>query len=151
MAWQKLIVAGLVAGVLSAVSQGLVWLFAGAPVVELFLRDARLTAALVLGRAIIDETNQWMVVVSWATTVHFVLSIGFAFAIIALTARLTFAHAVLVGGFLGLLLYVINLYGWTEAFPWFSASRSLNTALAHIVFGASAVWAYRRVTWRRRP
>lgn len=150
MAWQKLIVAGLVAGVLSTVSQGLVWLLGGAPVVELFLRDARLTAALVLGRSVIDETDQWAVVMWWATIVHFILSIGFAFAIIALTACLTFARAVLVGCFLGLLLYVINLYGWTEVFPWFAASRSLNTAAAHIVFGASAVWAYRMATWRRR-
>lgn len=143
MAWQKLVVAGLVAGVTSTLSQALVWLLSGAPLVDLFLRDARLTAAVVLGRSVLDETDRWAAVLSCATLLHFLLSIGFAAAIIALTRGLAFGRALLAGCLLGLLLYAINLYGWTLVFPWFAASRSLNTLLAHIVFGASAVGAYR--------
>lgn len=151
MVWQKFIVAGVVAGVASTLSQVLVWLLSGTPVAELLLRDARLTAALVLGRAIIDETDRWAVVMSCATIVHFILSIAFSYAIISLTARLTSARAVLAGGLIGLLLYAINLHGLTKVFPWFVAARSLNTAVAHIVFGASAVWAYRNTAWRKNP
>lgn len=151
MAWQKVIVAGVVAGVASSVSQGLVWLLSGTPVAETFLRDARLAAALVLGRAVIDQTDRWAVILSCATAVHFVLSIGFSFAIISLVDGLTSARAVLAGGLIGLFLYVVNLYGLTEVFPWFVVARGWSTAIAHIVFGASAVWSYRITASRGNP
>lgn len=147
----KLIAAGVVAGVVSTLSQGLVWLLSGSPVAELFLRDARLTAALVLGRNIIDQSDRWVLVLSCATIIHFVLSNVFSYATISLTVGLTLVRAVLAGGFLGLLLYAINLHGFTEVFPWFVVARSWNTAVAHIVFGASAVWTYRNTTWQRNP
>lgn len=144
----KLIVAGVVAGTASTLSQGLVWLLSGAPVVRLFLRDARLTAAVVLGRAILEETNRWLAVLFCAALVHLLLSIVFAFVIASFTASFKFVPSVLLGALIGFLLYIINLYGWTEVFPWFAESRSLNTAFAHIVFGVSAVWTYRTEMWR---
>lgn len=43
--------------------------------------------------------------------------------------------ALAAGGFYGLMLYMVNLYGLTMLFPWFSVARDWITLLAHLVFG----------------
>ena len=38
---------------------------------------------------------------------------------------------------LGLAMYVVNLYAFTYAFPWFAISRGPITLATHAVFGAA--------------
>jgi hypothetical protein len=43
----------------------------------------------------------------------------------------------------------VNLYGFTQIFPWFAQVRNPDTLLAHLVFGLSGAYAYRIATRRR--
>jgi hypothetical protein len=40
-------------------------------------------------------------------------------------------------------LYIINLYGFTALFPWFSIARDGITALTHLVFGLTLAGSLR--------
>ena len=51
--------------------------------------------------------------------------------------------ALITGAAFGLILYAVNMYGFTVIFPWFAASRDWITAAAHAAFGIAAAGAYR--------
>ena len=51
--------------------------------------------------------------------------------------------ALLAGLVFGAVLYVINMYGMTAIFPWFSAVRDWITIVAHLVFGTSVAAVYK--------
>lgn len=88
-----------------------------------------------------------------AMTLHMMLSIVFAvmFAIVIayVTNSASFGSALAIGGILGLILYVINLYAFTELFPWFARVRSWVTMIIHIIFGIVAVLSYAKLKTSR--
>ena len=130
--------AGLVAGVVAAVAQIVLWWLAGMPLPEMFFRDARLTAALVMGSGVLPppSTPQWDVLLV-ATLIHFTLSVAYALIPAYLAGRARSGQILLIGALYGLLIYVVNLYGLTLLFPWFAVARDWVSLVTHLVFGVT--------------
>jgi uncharacterized membrane protein YagU involved in acid resistance len=106
---------------------------------------ARMTAAITMGTVMLPPPDTFdLSVVLPSVVIHFALSLVYAlvFAFIA-KGRSMRADALLGAGF-GLLLYVINFYGFTSLFPWFAEMRHWSTALGQMVYGAvlGATYAY---------
>jgi hypothetical protein len=131
-----LLTVGIAAGILSTVAQLVLWRLAGMPVLETLFRDARLTAALLMGPTVLPppSTAQWDILLV-ASLIHFTLSISYTLAPALLLGRLAAGPAIVVGAVYGLGIYVVNLYGFTLLFPWFAVARDWVTLLTHIVFG----------------
>ncbi|QTD94882.1 sodium:proline symporter [Burkholderia anthina] len=138
------------AAVGSTVVELLLWWIVGDDAIHNLLRDARLTAAIAMGRrALGSSTGFDPVIMGVATLVHAALSLAYA-AVLAKTIRgLSPGPALVVGGVFGLVLYGVNLYGFTAIFPWFVQVRGGITLIAHLVFGITAAAVYRIV--RRSP
>jgi hypothetical protein len=66
-----------------------------------------------------------------------------------LIRRLPLYACLLAGGVFGLVLFAINMYGFTIFFPWFAAARDWITATAHVVFGIVAAGVYAKLAGRR--
>jgi hypothetical protein len=130
------LVAGVGAGVIATVVQVALWWLAGMPLAETLFRDARLTAALVMGRGVLPppSTPQWDILLV-ATLIHFALSFAYALIPAHLAGRLRTGPALITGGLYGLGIYAVNLYGFTLLFPWFAVARDWVTLVTHFVFG----------------
>lgn len=141
--------AGVIAGTVATLVQVVLWLLFTADFPGVLFRDARLTAALVLGARVLPPPATFdMAVWGVATVIHFALSIAYAAVIGPFCVRLEPARALAAGAVFGVALYVINLYGLTEIFPWFARARGWNAAVAHVAFGMTAVAAYRWLSFR---
>jgi hypothetical protein len=142
------IVAGVGAGIIATGVQLALWWIFAIPLPDILLRDARLAAAIVMGRSVLPPpaTFQWSVMLA-ATGVHFALSICYGLILAPVLSRLERWYALSAGALFGLLLYAVNMYGFTEIFPWFEASRDWITVAAHTAFGISAAVLYMR--WGR--
>lgn len=143
MNWIAALWASVAAAVISTVSELLLWATLTDALPGILWRDARLAAAIVLGSVALQPPATFdaklMLV---ATLVHFALSIAYAVALAAIIARLGTASSLIAGAIFGLMLYVINLYGFTAIFPWFAVARGGITLAAHVAFGLSASAAY---------
>lgn len=130
------LVVGLGAGVIATAAQLSLWWLSEMPLLETLFRDARLTAALVMGTGVLPppSTAQWDILLV-ATLIHFALSVIYALIPAYLASRLRTGPALLAGALYGLAIYVVNLYGFTLLFPWFVVARDWATLLAHLVFG----------------
>ena len=139
-----LLFAGLTAGIIATVVQMALWWLTQIPVFETLFRDARLTAALVMGNAVLPppSTAQWDILLV-ASLIHFALSIIYAVLPVLLVGRLQTGPALITGAFYGLVIYWVNLYGFTMLFPWFTAARDWVTLVTHLVFGIALVGASR--------
>lgn len=137
---QMVVIAGLGAGVIATVVQLVLWWLAGMPLPETLFRDARLTAALVMGIGVLPPpaTARWDIL-AVATLIHFFLSIAYAVIPAYLVDRVRTTPALLAGAIYGLTIYVVNLYGLTVFFPWFAVARDWVTLVTHLVFGISVV------------
>lgn len=138
-------VAGVAAGVVSTVAQLVLWALFTDALPEILFRDARLAAAIVLGREVLapQAEGSGLRVMAVATAVHFALSIAYGFAIAALVRRGGMGAALLVGAWFGAALFVVNMYGFTLVFPWFDVARDPITFAAHVVFGVSGATVYK--------
>ncbi|HEY0335759.1 MAG TPA: sodium:proline symporter [Burkholderiales bacterium] len=134
------VAAGIAAGISSTLAQMLLWLVFTDNFPEVLFRDARLTAGLLLGTAVLPPPESFdAIVMLVATVVHFSLSICYSAAIGAFTSRLKTTAGVVTGASFGAALYAVNLYGFTELFPWFVQARDWITFVAHLVFGLTVV------------
>ena len=141
--------AGIVAGILATLVQIVLWATFTNALPEVLFRDARLTAAIVMGRGVLPPPATFDGrVMLLAALLHFALSIAYAFAVACLVSGLRNAYTWLTGAVFGLLLYALNLYGFTSVFPWFEVARGWITAAAHVAFGVSAAGAYRLLARR---
>jgi uncharacterized protein YndB with AHSA1/START domain len=133
-------IVGLGAGTIATAAQLVLWWLAAMPVLETLFRDARLTAAMVLGSGVLppSSTAQWNVLLV-ATLIHFALSFAYALIPTHLAGQLRTGSALWIGALYGLILYVVNMYGFTLLFPWFAVVRDWMTVAAHIVFGVVLV------------
>ena len=139
--------AGLIAGTVATAAQMLLWWLSDHPVLSTLIRDARLTAAIVVGPGALPPPNtlDWGLI-GLATLIHLGLCIlyGLIFGDLierALKHRPT-GPTLLAGGLFGMAVYTINLYGFTVLFPWFSIVRDGITALTHLVFGLTLAGSY---------
>jgi uncharacterized protein YndB with AHSA1/START domain len=155
-AWAHAAAAGIAAGTVATVAQMALWRLAAWPLREMLWRDTRLAAAIVMGRGVLPppETFDWTILGA-ASAVHTALSIVYGLVLAPLVMRLNLGLALAAGALFGLLLYGVNMYGFTAVFPWFEASRDWITMMAHLVFGITlaAFCKYRngrgRAFWRR--
>jgi len=138
------LIAGLAAGIVATVAQFVLWWLVELPLAETFFRDVRLTAALVMGTSVLPppSTPQWDILLV-ATLIHFALSVTYALILAYLHGRLRTAPTLFAGALYGLVIYVVNLYGLTLLFPWFTVSRDWVTLLAHLAFGVALAGGYR--------
>ncbi|WP_175975936.1 sodium:proline symporter [Burkholderia sp. BCC1047] len=131
------------AAVGSTVIELLLWAIAGDDAVQNLFRDARLTAAIVMGRSVLGASGGFdPLVMGVATLVHAMLSLVYAAVLARLVRSLSLVAALFAGGAFGLLLYGVNLYGFTAIFPWFIPVRGAITLVAHLVFGITAAVVY---------
>jgi hypothetical protein len=146
---RAIIWAGVAAGISSTVAQVLLWLVFTDEFPAILFRDARLTAALVLGSGVLPPpatfaADAWLA----ATFIHFVLSICYVSLLSPFAVRYGAVLSLLMGAVFGVAIYAVNLYGFTELFPWFAQARGWIAAVAHVVFGMTAISAYRHVHFR---
>lgn len=142
--WCATIWAGVIAGTLATLIQVLLWLIFTDDFPTILYRDARLTAALVLGGSVLAPPATFDAgIMLAATLVHFALSIAYAALLAALTVRMGGVSALLAGAVFGVALYIVNLYGFTGIFPWFAQARGWIALIAHGVFGVTVISVYR--------
>jgi hypothetical protein len=142
--WRAAACAGLVAGGIATALQMVAWWMAGAAVEELLARDAALTAAVVLGRDVLQSSSGFAREVFLAATlVHLSLSLLYGLLLAPLIAGRGRAASLGIGVACGLLLFGVNLYGFTLVFPWFAQARDAITLLAHAAFGAACAGVYK--------
>jgi hypothetical protein len=142
--WRSAALAGIAAGVIATLVQIALWSAASEPLPAMLFRDARLTAAIVIGRQVLPPpaTFDWSIMLV-ATLVHFSLSIAYGLTLSVIISRLSASLSLLAGAAFGLFLYAINMYGFTFLFPWFAAARGWITAATHVVFGVVVVAVYK--------
>ncbi|MFC7514859.1 sodium:proline symporter [Herbaspirillum sp. GCM10030257] len=136
--------AGCAAGISSTFLQMGMWQVLSYPVWNMLLRDSRLAAAIVLGPGVLPPPPTFdPFIMLVASVLHFALSATYGLAIAALVNRMKMTTAVGLGAISGLLLFILNMGGFTSVFPWFVASRDTATAVAHLGFGVTAAACYR--------
>jgi hypothetical protein len=141
--WGIIACAGVAAGTAATLVQVALWLAFDPGFPGVLFRDARLTAALVLGGHVLPppetfDGTVWIV----ASVIHFALSIAYAALLGPLASRLSGGRMLMSGAVFGIALYVVNLYGFGALFPWFAQARGWIAAAAHVAFGVTAVAAY---------
>jgi len=142
--WKAAIWAGLIAGVVSTLIQVLLWASFTDAFPSALFRDARLAAAILMGRNVLPPPASFgLSIMLIAACVHFALSILYGVILATMISRASMGIAFLIGAGFGAALYVVNLYGFTAIFPWFAQVRDWNTVAAHIVFGVTAAVTYR--------
>lgn len=106
---------------------------------------ARMIAAMVLGRGVLPPPASFdLAVVLTALVVDIALAIIYALVLAAIIRRWSLAASAAGGAVFGLVLYVINFYGFTALFPWFEMGRNGVTIFTHVVFSLIAAVAYKR-------
>ncbi|NIQ57527.1 MAG: hypothetical protein GWN71_30280 [Gammaproteobacteria bacterium] len=78
-----------------------------------------------------------------ALVAHFALSIVYAVILAWIVHRWRLGPALAAGAGYGLLLYLVNFYGFTAVFPWFAEARNAVSVFVHLVFGLVAALAYK--------
>ena len=147
--WYAMFWAGVMAGIISTLIQILLWLIFTNDLPAILYRDARLTAAMVLGRSVLPPPATFdFAVMLTATLIHFTISITCAALLAMSFARLKTIPALLAGIGFGVALYVVNLYGFTVIFPWFAQTRGWITLVVHGVFGLTAIAVYRWLSFK---
>lgn len=112
-------------------------------------RDARLTAAILMGRDVLPPPASFDAsIMLVAAVIHFVLSMAYGVMVAIMTSRTETGTAIAIGAGFGAALYVVNLYGFTAIFPWFAEVRDWITLAAHIVFGVTAAATYKALERR---
>lgn len=112
----------------------------------------RMIAAIALGEGVLPPPATFdLGILVAAMVVHFALSVLYAIALAVVVERVGFGLALAIGTGFGLLLYVVNFYGFTAVFPWFAMARNWVSVFAHAVFGLVAAWAYVALTREGRP
>ena len=131
---KALVCAGLLAGAVYFVLEMLVARFAlgVSPWVP-----ARMIAAVSQGNVVLPPPDTFDLSVTIAAIIqHAILSLVYAFIFAFFAKGRSVMAATLLGAVYGLLLYVINFYGFTAMFPWFAEARNWATVLMHLIFGA---------------
>jgi len=96
----------------------------------------RMFAALARGPAALEPEDEFdAALVAMGALLYFSLSVLYSLALSALAAEVPRRLAPALGVAFGLALYVANFHGFTALFPWFVPYRTLDTVLAHGLFG----------------
>lgn len=147
--WKPAVYSGLIAGAVFLVLELiLVPLVMGMSV----WAPVRMIGAILLGTGALPPEGQpatfGFAVLVAALVVHFVLSGIYGYVLSLLDFRLDEWAAVVIGAVFGLVIYLINFYGFTALFPWFEMARGGLSILVHVIFGIVAAWTYKELTKR---
>jgi hypothetical protein len=135
-----IVLSGLFAGTIATIAQLVLWWLADMPILATLIRDARLTAAIIMGSRVLTPPLALQPdILAVATLIHFSLSALYAIGPALLARRLGTLQALVLGVSYGLAIYAVNLHGFTAVFPWFAVSRDWVTLAAHAVFGIALV------------
>ena len=136
--------AGIISGIIATIVQVALWWLFQEPLPEILYRDARLTAAILMGPDVLPPpaSLSWKVMIV-ATFIHFLISIGYSMILARLIFRPDTLFSLLLGAIFGGGVYGINMYGFTVIFPWFSMARDWITFFTHIAFGVSLAASYK--------
>lgn len=141
--WRSAAAAGVAAGIVATAAEIVLWWAVSESLPAILYRDARFTAAIVMGREVLPPPATFDVpILLVATMVHFALSLAYGLTLSAMISRLSTRASLLAGAAAGLALYAVNMYGFTFVFPWFAAVRDWITVAAHVVFGVAAAGTY---------
>lgn len=144
MNWIRGAAAGIIAGAVATGAQVVLWWVFTDELPYILYRDARFTAAIVMGPAVLPPPSTFdLKVMIVATVIHAGLSVAYSLILVFAIHRLTMTGALLSGLVFGVILYVINMYDMTGIFPWFSAVRDWITIVAHLVFGTCVAFVYK--------
>jgi len=127
-------VSGLVAG---AVYLALEMILAAMTSPGDMLAPPRMIAGILVGNDAPrhSESSVAFVLIS-ALFVHFTLSVTYTGILFAFVQRIKSKTLVMLGGIaMGLVLYLINFYAFTEIFFWFESARNWMSLVGHLVFG----------------
>lgn len=105
----------------------------------------RMIAAITQGSAVLPPPVTPDVSVTLAAVIlHFVMSLAYAVVFAFLAKGRSLRSATLLGAGYGLVLYVVNFYGFTMLFPWFAQARDWSSVVTHLIFGGvlGAMYAY---------
>lgn len=103
----------------------------------------RMMAAILLGSEVLPPPATFdFGILMAAMVVHFPLSVIYAIIIGAIVKNMETGKAVLIGAIIGLVIYLVNFYGFTAIFPWFAMARNWVQIVIHIAFGLSAAWSF---------
>jgi len=108
----------------------------------------RMIAAMALGEGVLPPPATFdLGIMVVAVMIHLVISVILAVVLGWAIShwRLSLGAALGVGLVFGLLLYVVNFYLMTAAFPWFAMARNGITIFAHPMFGLVLGWAYHAI------
>lgn len=140
----RIIWAAFGAAIASTLAELLLWWIRDENAIRNLFRDARLAAAIVMGRGVLGpHTGFDPLVMGAATLVHFSLSLAYTTVLTMAVRSLSLRSALLAGTVFGLILYGINMHGLTTIFPWFIPVRGVVTLVAHLVFGITAAAIYK--------
>jgi hypothetical protein len=114
----------------------------------------RMVAAIVFGRQVLPPSPYFVQaepssgVFFMALALHFSLALIYLRVLSTLIYRIDWRAALGAGALFGAVIYVVNFYGFTEAFPWFKAVRGPVSLLANVLFGLTAAAAYKTLEAR---
>jgi len=108
----------------------------------------RLLASIALGESVVRGEAPASIVFLAAAAVHLQLSMIYAWLLAGMIHRGSPPRALVIGALFGVALYLLNYYAFAALFPWFASARGPAALAAHVAFGVSAAWIYKRLTLR---
>lgn len=110
----------------------------------------RMIAAIGLGKEVLPPPATFdAVILMVAMLIHLALAIVYGLIQALIIQRLSMGMAIAAGAVFGLVLYLVNFYGFTALFPWFAMARGGLSIFVHIVFGVVAALAYKGMLRRK--
>jgi hypothetical protein len=96
----------------------------------------RMVAAMARGRDALEPDDEFdFAVIAVGLTLFYALAMLYSLALACVLTDSPRRYAALIGIAFGLALYSVNFHGFTAIFPWFAAYRTIDTVLAHALFG----------------
>ena len=145
--WSAAVWASVVAGlVFAALEMALSWMVnAQSPWAPLHM-----IGAIALGPGAMAPPDTFdPTVIGTAVVLHMALAIFYGVILAFIVARLDAGWASVVGALYGVLLYAVNFYAFTPAFPWFADARGWVSIVTHVVQSALMAYLYKVFVARR--
>ena len=103
----------------------------------------RMVAALARGPGVLQPEDEFdFMVVATGLTLFYAIAALYGLALACILTESPRRYASILGIGFGLALYCANFLGFTALFPWFAEYRTIDTVLAHVVFGLLLARAY---------
>ena len=103
----------------------------------------RMFAAMARGRGALEPDDEFdFALVAIGLILFYALSMLYGLAAACLLTESPRRNASIIGIAFGLALYGANFYGFTALFPWFAGNRTIDTLIAHGLYGLLLARAY---------